>query len=90
MQKEYNIKDILNNLDFSANMLTNIGHGLMLTNREIAVLKKYHISYEQCLTLKEILSKIEYTLNEEDDDCEDLELVSESISERDYYQNTNK
>lgn len=89
MNKEYDINELINSLDFSSHKLVNVGNNIMLTNKEINVLDKYNIDYKQCLTLKEILYKIEFVLNEEDD-FEDLELISESISERDYYQNTNK
>ena len=38
----------------------------------------------------EIVLKILDFLNEEEADTEDLEYISATISERDYYQNTNK
>ena len=40
--------------------------------------------------MKEVLSRIEEVFYEDDSDLEDLDIVSESIAERDYYQNTNK
>ena len=60
----------------------------MLTNKEIEVLKKYNIEYEKCINLKELIFYIEDILQEED--LSDLEEIEKSISERDYYENTNK
>jgi len=49
-------------------------NGFNLTNREIEVLDRYKINYKKCNCLKEIL----------------FDYISATISERDYYQNTNK
>ncbi len=89
MNKEYNIADIVGKLDFSANEFKNV-NGLMLTNKEIEILDRYKINYRQCNSLKEILFQIEETLNNMEIVDEDLDSVSVTISERDYYQNTNK
>ena len=87
---EYNIDEIVNNMDFVSGKLVELGNGLMLTNKEIEVLDRYNINYKNCCNLKEVLSKIEEIFYEEDSDLEDLDIVSETIAERDYYQNTNK
>ena len=62
----------------------------MLTNREITVLEQYKINYKSCSSLKEILFEIEDILNDMDIVDEELDYISSTISERDYYQNTNK
>ena len=63
----------------------------MLTNGEIAILKKYKIEYEKCQNLKELIFEIEDIISENEyDDIDDLDYISKTISERDYYQNTNK
>lgn len=90
MNDEY-IKEISNSIDFSSNLLNNFGNGILLTNREIEVLDKYSINYKSCANLKSLIIKIEQILNEEElDDSDDLDYISETIAERDYYQNTNK
>ena len=63
------------------NLLVDVGK-IMLNAKEIEVLERYNINYKNVLTLKELLFKIEEVLS--------LEEISTSISERDYYQNTNK
>ena len=70
------------------NKFNNI-NGLMLTNKEISIIDKYNINYKKCNSLKDLLFKIE-TVIENAGNCEDLDIISETIAERDYYQNTNK
>ena len=90
MNKEFDINKIVSDMDFSSNMLVNIGNGIMLTNREVEVLNRCGIDYKSCISLKEILYKIEDAIENEDYDIEELDYISSTIAERDYYQNTNK
>ena len=88
---EYKIEELLNAIDFEQNKLQKTKQDLFLTNYEIAVLKKYHIDYDNCKTAKEILQKVENIISDLDElEQEELDQVEMSISERDYYQNTNK
>lgn len=88
---EYDIEKIVSNMDFKSLELVNLNNGLSLTNNEIMILYRYGIDYKQCSSLKEVLSLIEevFTYGEVDD-FEELDGVSQTIAERDYYQNTNK
>lgn len=89
--KEYNIEELLGSIDFEKNKLHQTKQNLFLTNYEIAVLKKYHIDYNNCKTAKEVIQKVESIISElEDFEQEELDQVGMSIAERDYYQNTNK
>lgn len=85
----FDIEKLVNEIDFSKNWLNDCGNGIYLTNFEVDILKKYHIDYLSCVSLKEIIFLIEEILNE-DSSLEDLENISKSISERDYYLNSNK
>lgn len=88
---EYNIDEIISSLDFKSSKLNNLSNGLVLTNNEIDVLNKYNIKYKSCSSLKEVLMLIDEKFNyEEVDDPDELDSVSASIAERDYYQNSNK
>ena len=49
-----------------------------------------NINYKNCTTLKEIIFQIEDLIQDMDIVEEDLDYISGTISERDYYQNTNK
>lgn len=86
---DYDVNSIIAGIDFKANSLVNCG-SIMLTNDEIRVLEKYNINYSKCSTLKEILYEIENVDDEEYFLDPELEMISLSIAERDYYQNTNK
>ena len=88
---EYNIDEIISSLDFKSSKLNNRSNGLVLTNNEIDVLNKYNIKYKSCSSLKEVLMLIDEKFNyEEVDNPDELDSVSASIAERDYYQNSNK
>lgn len=88
---EYNIEKLVGEIDFSLEKLNYISNTYALTNREIEVLKKYDIDYKSCVSLKDVLNRIEDVFYTDDDlELDDLEEVSLSIAERDYYQNTNK
>ena len=80
------INKISNELDFNNNY--HDINGLILTDYEISVLDKYNIDYKNCIDLKSLIYYIEEILNEESFD--DLEEISLSRSERDYYENTHK
>ena len=88
---EYDIEKIVSNMYFKSLEVVNLNNGLSLTNNEIMILDRYGIDYKQCSSLKEVLSLIEevFTYGEVDD-FEELDGVSQTIAERDYYQNTNK
>ena len=88
---EYNIDEIISSLDFKSSKLNNLSNGLVLPNNEIDVLNKYNIKYKSCSSLKEVLMLIDEKFNyEEVDNPDELDSVSASIAERDYYQNSNK
>ena len=89
MKKEYDIDFLVSQMDFSSNSYKNIGNGIFLTNREVEILNKYKLPYYKCNSLKEILFMIEDGLASMNFIEEDLESISTSIAERDYYQNTN-
>ena len=87
---EFDIEQELNDIDFNSNKFQTVGNNLMLTNKEIEILNRYNINYNNCHSLKELLFEIEDILNDMDIVDEELDLISSSIAERDYYQNTNK
>lgn len=86
---KYDIEKLVDGLDFNKNHLVDCGGGLFLTNFELETLNKYKIDYHNYHNLKQILFIIEEILNE-DSSFDDLEQISKSIAERDYYINTNK
>ncbi len=87
---EYNIDELVNKIDFNSGKFNDIGNGILLTNKEIEILERYNIPYKNCNSLKDIIYEVENVINDSDVVDEELEDISASIAERDYYQNTNK
>ncbi len=90
--KKYNIESLLKSIDFNNNEFEKIGN-LMLTKKEIEILNKYSIQYQSSSSLRDLMMKISFLIDEEEldtDDSNDLEYVLDSISERAYYEETLK
>lgn len=68
--------------------LNQINDNLYLTNKEIEVLEKYDIDYNTSIDL--LMFNLEEILNDSDGELTDLEEVSNSIAEFNYYHNSNK
>lgn len=86
--KDYNINDLLNNIDFESNRLVKVNNKLYLTNYQIEILNKYNIDYKSLGNLSSIIYVAEEIL--EEDDYEDLDEIIKELAERNYYENTNK
>lgn len=84
---EYNIDEIINEIDFEKNMHKNINN-MLLTENQIEILNRYNIEYNKCNSMSELLYYIDECLDEID--AEDLGKVSLEIAETNYYMNTNK
>lgn len=90
--KKYEIEDLMKSIDLNANSMNKIG-SFYLTNKEMEILDRNFIEYRSCNSLKDLMIRIRDVLEDESldpDDGDDLDFVLDSISERDYYQNTNK
>lgn len=74
------IKDTLHD-----NKLVKVNENIYLTEYQMEVLKKYQIPFESCNSIHEIVFLLEDILNEDSSDLEDLEQVSASLAEVDYY-----
>lgn len=83
------IKNILNNIDFDNNKLIKVNNNLYLTNNQIDILKRYNIDYETSNSLRDLMIKIEDVLDYEED-IPELEDLLDKLSERNYYEFTNK
>ncbi len=86
--EEYSVDNILENTNFKENFHEQVNPNLQLTQYQINVLKRLHIDYENIPSLKELI----YIMNEVFDETldEELELILDEISERDYYENSQK
>ena len=79
------IDDYINEVSKSLK-LNNI-NGLILSNKEIEILDRYKIDYKSCSNMKDLLFLIDEELDIEENS--ELEEISISISDRDYYMNNN-
>lgn len=88
MNEEYNIKELLDSIDFNKNKLTKVNDKLMLTNYQIEVLKRFDIIPENYTSLSNIICDAEEVYEETLD--EELDVILSELQERNYYENTNK
>lgn len=82
--KEIDIEDI----NYETKMHTKRENGLLLSDEQINILKKYDIDYLKYNDMSSLIYEIEEILNIEY--YEDLDNLSIELSEFNYYQNTNK
>lgn len=84
------IEALSNKINFTP--LKHIIGDIYLNDNQIAVLEKYKINYKNCNSLQELIYELENYINDNyyTSDIEDLDWVSQSLSEFNYYNNTNK
>ena len=87
--KEMDVNEIVIDLYNDNNMLKMRGNGIYLSDNQVETLKKYGVDYKKYVTLSSLIFDIEKILNEETD-VQDLEELSQRLSELNYYNNTNK
>lgn len=77
--------------EIEKNMLKNRDNGLLLSDEHIEILERYGFDYKKYSSINELIYDLEEYLNEEgDSDSSDLDWVSQDLTERNYYANTNK
>lgn len=87
--KKLDINDLTKDVYNDKTMIKMRGNGIYLSDNQIEVLKRYDIDYSKYSSLSSLIFEIEEILNNETD-IEDLEEVSQRLSELNYYNNTNK
>ena len=75
-------------IDFDKNMHKKRDNGMLLSDYQIEVLKKYDIDYLKYNNISSLIYEIEEILNT--DYNEDLDKLSSELAEFNYYNNTNK
>lgn len=89
MIEREDIEKIFNEYNDDKNMHIKRGNGLVLSDNQIEILKKYGIDYKIYSSLNALLYDIEEILND-GEDATDLDILSQELSEFNYYNNTNK
>ena len=65
-------------------------NNIYISDEQKNILERYNIDVNKYLNVKELIYDIEECLNNSLEELEDLEWVSQTISEYNYYNNTNK
>lgn len=84
-----NIEELIKYTNDEKSMIKHVGNNIYLSVNQINVLKRYGIDYKRHSSIKSLIFEIETVLNESVD-ADDLDEVSNSLSEINYYNNTNK
>lgn len=88
--QEVSIEELVKEIS-PRNMMKNFKNGIYLSQEDEQVLKKYGFNINNYSSLQSLLFDISEYLNENYDlDLEDLEKLSISLSDTNYYQNTKK
>lgn len=77
-------------MDYKNGLLQDIGNGIYMNDQQLKILQKYNISYQNCTNLEELIFKIECYLNNSSELLNDLEELSQNLSEFQYYHYTQK
>ena len=88
-EKDVNIDELVEEIYDDKMMMKMRGNGIYLSDNQIEVLQRYNIDYRKYVSLSSLIFDIESILNEETD-LEELEEISNKLSELNYYNNTNK
>ena len=84
--EEFDIESLVNEIDFDKNSIAYINGEIVLTNREIEVLKSLDINYESYTTMSSLINALDECV----DDDPELEEILKDMSDRNYYLNVNK
>lgn len=82
------IESLLNDINIDQYKTQKVNNYITLTNYQIEVLKRFDIDPSLYTKLKDIIYVAEEIYEETLD--EDLNIVLDELSERNYYENTNK
>ena len=87
--KEIEIEEIIKVVYDDKNLIKMRKNGIYLSDNQVMTLKRYGVDYTKYSSIKSLIFHFVRILNEETN-LEDLEAVSKSLSEIDYYKNIKK
>ena len=85
--EEYDIENLVNDIDFEKNSINYINGEIVLTNREVELLNDLEIDYKAYTSMSSLINAIEDVIDDEDPEIEE---ILKDMSDRNYYLNTNK
>lgn len=86
--ENFNVDTLIEEMDIDLDFYIKRKNGLMLKDSQIKTLEKYRIFYQNYSNLSSLIFDIESILQEQN--LEDLEHVSQELSEYHYYHESNK
>lgn len=84
--EEFDIESLVKDINFEENSIAYIKNDIVLTEKEVNILKELGINYESFTSMSSLI----IALDEYVDDDPELEEVLKDMSDRNYYMNTNK
>ena len=84
--EDFDIENLVKEINFDENSIAYIKNDIVLTNKEVNMLKEIDFNYESYTNMSSMLM----ALDEVVDDNPELEEVLKDISDRNYYMNVNK
>ena len=63
-------------------------NNIYLTGEQLEILNQYNVDYKSCASISELINLIERA--KDDDNYDDLDWIEITLSEFNYYHNTNK
>ena len=87
--KTINIENLVEEIDIDKNIPLKRKNGLILRNSHIEILRRNNIDYTTHSSLESLIFEIEEIINDGNID-EELEWLSEELTEINYYNYTNK
>ena len=84
--EDFDIEQLVKDIDFEKNSIGYINGEIVLTNREIELLDDLEINYKSFTSMSSLMNAIE----EVADDDPLIEDILKDMSDRNYYLNTNK
>ena len=85
--EEYDIENLVNDIDCEKNSINYINGEIVLTNREVELLNDLEIDYKAYTSMSSLINAIEDAIDDEDPEIEE---ILKDMSDRNYYLNTNK
>lgn len=86
--KKYKIEELISTLDIKKDFYQRRENGLLLNDRQVEILKRNGINYQNYSNLSSLLFALNETLNEIED--AELEQTLKELEEIHYYQETEK
>ena len=83
---DFDIESLVKEINFEENSIAYIKNDIVLTEKEVTILKDIDFNYESYTSMSSMLM----ALNEIADDDPELEEILKDISDRNYYMNVNK